>query len=114
MVLGGFLEAPSRKSEFWAKKAGISAPKPDFREKSVFRVKSANFAERLGNSRNAIFFALKICQKVSHLLFFLTFCQKLQNEVKITKFHEITGNLVKFIEICGISVFCVKTRIESK
>ena len=113
-LLGGFLEAQNRQNAFWTKKAGISAPKPDFHGKSVFRAKSWNFAKLGKCSRNLTISALKSCSEIPLLLFLETFCSKLMNLAKFTKFPEIPSNLVKFAEICGISAFLRKTVIRAE
>jgi hypothetical protein len=113
-LLGGFLEAPSRQSAFWTKKAGIPAPKPDFHGKGGFRAKRWNFAKTRKCSRNLTISALKSCSEIPLLLFLEPFCQKLLNLVKCTKFLEISGNLVKFAENCGILAFLRKSAIRAE
>ena len=73
-LLGGFLEAPSRQSAFWTKKAGFSAPKQDFHGKCGFRAKSWNSAKTRKCSRNLTISALKSCSKNPILLFLEPFC----------------------------------------
>ncbi len=113
-LLGGFLEAPSRKNAFRTRKVGNFAPKPDFREKSVFRAKSLHLAKIRKCSRNLTISALKSCSEIPILLFLEPFCLKRLNLVKFTNFLEIPRNLVKFREICGIWAILRKRAIRAE
>ena len=113
-VLGGFLEARNRKSAFPTKKVGNFAPKPDFREKSVFRSKSWNFAKRRKTTRNATFFALKSCSRLIQIpLVSANFPNGwiYWNPLNFRKFLKIWWNSRNFAEFLP---FCEKTRFGRK
>ncbi len=112
-LVGGFLEAPSRKSAFWTKKVGNFSPTPDFHEKALFAQKMA-LDENLKCSRNLTISALKNYLNNKIRSFTGPLAPKWLNLVKFTKFLEISGNFTKFKEIIGISAFLRKRAIRAE